>query len=67
MYNRSYICSKSDHVTAVILFFHVNGEERRGEWNVVLIVKSTEMRRKSEPQEYHECPASYYNGKNDIK
>jgi hypothetical protein len=67
MYNRRYICSIRDHVTAVIFIFHVNGEERRGEWNVVLSVKSTEMRRKSEPQYYHEWPASYSNVENDIK
>jgi hypothetical protein len=30
-------------------------------------VKSTEIRRKSEPQEYHECPASYSNVENDRK
>jgi hypothetical protein len=47
--------------------FHVNGEERRGVWNVVLSEKSTEMSWKSEPQKYHECPASYYNVENDIK
>ena len=47
--------------------FHVNGEERRGECNVVLSVKSTEMKRKVEPQEYHGCPASYSHVENDIK
>jgi hypothetical protein len=52
--------------TAVILFFHVNGEERRGELKVVMCVKSTEMRRNIEPQKYNERPASYSNVINDI-
>jgi len=66
MYNRRYICSIRDHVTAVILFFHVNGEARRGEWNVVMCVKSTEMRRNIDLQKNNEWPASYSNVINDI-
>jgi hypothetical protein len=45
----------------------VNGEARRGKWNVVLGVKRTEMRRNVEQQEYYEWPASYSNAVNDIK
>ncbi len=56
-----------EHVTAEILFFHVNGEARRGKWNVVLDVMSTEMRRNYEQQEYCEWPAAYSNVVNDIK
>ncbi len=48
-------------------FSHVNGEARRGKWNVVLGAKSTEMRRNFELQEYYEWPASYSNVVNDIK
>jgi hypothetical protein len=47
--------------TAVILFFHVNGEARRGEWNVVMCVKSTEMRRNIDLQKNNEWPAAYSN------
>ncbi len=56
-----------EHVTAEILFFHVNGEARRGKWNVVLDVMSAEMRRNYEQQEYYEWPASYSIVVNDIK
>jgi hypothetical protein len=45
----------------------VDGEARRGKWNVVLDVMSTEMRRNYEQQEYYEWPASYYIVVNDIK
>ena len=56
-----------ENATAEILFFHVNGEARRGKCNVVLDVTSTEMRRSYEQQEYYEWPASYSNVVNDIK